>query len=879
MARWIRAFAEGDASQRELLGGKGANLAEMARLGLPIPPGFTITTDACRAYLAGDGAMPAGVWEEVTTAVEALEQEIGRRFGDPAHPLLVSVRSGAAASMPGMMETVLNLGLNDATVAGLAAQAGDQRFAWDSFRRLIQMYGRVVMGVPGERFEAALEAHKRRLGVEDDAALDAPALRAVVDADRDLIRTVTSQDFPADPWVQLRGAVEAVFRSWNTKRAIVYRREFRIPDDLGTAATVQTMVFGNLGDNCATGVAFTRDPATGERRLVGEYLPNAQGEDVVAGIRTPLPLDGMAADPRLAAALAELQRVAARLEEHFRDAQDLEFTIERGRLWMLQTRAAKRTGHAAVRIAVDMVDEGLINPAAAVRRVQPDQLNQLLHPTIDPTATPEVLTVGLPASPGAASGQAVFDPAEAQQLQESGRPVILVRRETSPEDFPGMVAARGIVTARGGTTSHAAVVARGMGKPCVSGAGALDVNEAGGFLTVNGTVVRRHDWLTIDGGTGRVMRGRVSMVQPEMGEDYRRLLGWADDLRGLRMRANADTPHDAEVSRRLGAEGIGLCRTEHMFFQGTRIQTVREMILADTVADRDAALAKLLPLQREDFTGIFRAMDGLPVTIRTLDPPLHEFLPHAAAEEANLAWELGVDVGVVRARVQQLREANPMLGFRGCRLGIAYPEITAMQARAIFSAACQVAREGGTVLPEVMIPLVGAPRELELQRTVVDQTAQAVFAEEGMTVPYLVGTMIELPRAALLADRIAPFADFLSFGTNDLTQTTLGMSRDDAGRFLPAYVRQGIYPRDPFVTLDAEGVGQLIELGTTLGRQARPGLKVGVCGEHGGDPDSIAFFARVGIDYVSASPYRVPIARLAAAHAVQGPPIQEASAE
>jgi pyruvate,orthophosphate dikinase len=879
MARWTRLFTEGDASQRELLGGKGANLAEMARRGLPIPPGFTITTDACRAYLAADGIVPEGLWDEVDVGLQEIERQVGRRFGDAVNPLLVSVRSGAAASMPGMMETVLNLGLDDATVAGLAAQAGDDRFAWDSFRRLIQMFGRVVLDVPGERFESTLAFHKRRLGVADDTALDAPALRAVVDSYRDIVREATGRDFPAAPWVQLQGAVEAVFRSWNTERAIAYRREFRIPDDLGTAVTVQAMVFGNLGDDCATGVAFTRDPATGERRLVGEYLPNAQGEDVVAGIRTPLALDGMAGDPRLAAAFAELQNVAARLEAHFHDAQDLEFTIERGRLWMLQTRAAKRTGLAAVRIAVAMVDEGLIAPDAAVRRVQPDQLNQLLHPTIDPAATAEVLTVGLPASPGAATGQAVFDAAEAEHLRESGRPVILVRRETSPEDFAGMVAARGIVTAHGGTTSHAAVVARGMGKPCVTGAGALEVNEAGGFFTIGDTVVRRHDWLTIDGTSGRVMRGRVAMIQPEMSEDYHRLLAWADEIRSLQVRANADTPHDASVARRLGAEGIGLCRTEHMFFEGPRIQAVREMILADDAAQRDVAIDKLLPLQRADFVGIFRAMDGLPVTIRTLDPPLHEFLPHAAVEEANLAWELGVDVGVVRAKVQQLREANPMLGFRGCRLGIAYPEITAMQARAIFSAACQVVREGRTVLPEVMIPLVGAPRELELQRAVVDRTAQDVFAEEGMTVPYSVGTMIELPRAALLADQIARFADFISFGTNDLTQTTLGMSRDDAGRFLPAYVRQGILPRDPFLSLDVEGVGRLIELGTTLGRQTRPDLKVGVCGEHGGDPDSIAFFAQAGVDYVSASPYRVPIARLAAAHARLGRHADEASIE
>ena len=879
MGRWIRLFTEGDASQRHLLGGKGANLAEMVRLGLPIPPGFTITTDACRTFLASEGTVPAGLWDEVAGGLRDIERQIGRRFGDPTAPLLLSVRSGAAVSMPGMMETVLNLGLDDAAVAGLAAQAGDERFAWDSFRRLIQMYSRVVLGVPGDRFESRLTAHKRLVGVASDTALDAPTLRTVVDTYRDLIADVTGQPFPDDPWVQLRGAVEAVFRSWNTERAVVYRREFRIPDDLGTAVTIQAMVFGNLGDDCATGVAFTRDPATGERRLVGEYLPNAQGEDVVAGIRTPLPLDGMAANVRLAGAFTDLQTVASQLEAHFNDAQDLEFTIERGRLWMLQTRAAKRTGLAAVRIAVAMVAEGRIDPATAVRRVQPDQLNQLLHPTIDPAATPVVLTVGLPASPGAASGLAVFDSDEALQLQESGRPVILIRRETSPEDFPGMVAAQGILTAYGGTTSHAAVVARGMGKPCVSGAGALEINEVGGLFTVGTTVVRRHDWVTIDGATGRVMQGRVAMVQPETGEDFRQVLAWADAERGLRVRANADTPHDAAVAVQLGAEGIGLCRTEHMFFQGTRIQVVREMILADDDAARAVALAKLLPLQREDFVGIFRAMDGRPVAIRTLDPPLHEFLPHAAAEEANLAWELGIDVVTVRSKIQHLREANPMLGFRGCRLGIAYPDITAMQARAIFTAACQVVREGGAVTPEVMIPLVCAPRELELQRAIVDQTAHTVFAEEGLTVPYLVGTMIELPRAALLADQIARFADFISFGTNDLTQTTLGMSRDDAGRFLPGYVRRGILPRDPFTSLDVDGVGRLIEMGTALGRTTRPDLKVGVCGEHGGDPDSIAFFARAGLDYVSCSPYRVPIARLATAHASLGDHGSDADAE
>ncbi len=877
--KWIQRFDEGSASQRVLLGGKGANLAEMARLGLPIPPGFTITTDTCRAFLENHDTVPAGLWDETALGITEIERRVDRRFGDPTAPLLVSVRSGAAASMPGMMETILNLGLNATTVEGLAAQAGDDRFAWDSYRRLIQMYGRVVLGVPGAHFEADLAEQKRRAGVEIDAHLDASSLRSLVVAYLDRVQSYTGAPFPDDVQVQLHGAVEAVFRSWNTARAVAYRRQFGIPDDLGTAVTVQAMIFGNLGDDCATGVAFTRDPATGDRQLVGEYLPNAQGEDVVAGIRTPRLLSEMASDPKLAGAYADLQSVATRLEDHFNDAQDLEFTIERGRLWMLQTRAAKRTGFAAVRIAVAMVDEGRIDPVTAVCRVQPDQLDQLLHPTIDPAADPVVLTIGLPASPGAASGLAVFDPAEAQALQESGQPCILIRRETSPEDFAGMVAARGIVTAHGGTTSHAAVVARGMGKPCVTGAGALDINEVGGSLTVGTTVVRRHDWVTIDGATGRVMQGRVRMVPPETGEDYRRLLAWADTQRQLRVRANADTPHDAEVAVRMGAEGIGLCRTEHMFFQGNRIQAMREMILADDETARLNALAKLLPLQQEDFLGIFRAMAGRPVTIRTLDPPLHEFLPHSAAEEANLAWELGIDVSTVRTKVLQLREANPMLGFRGCRLGLAYPEITAMQAQAIFLAACQVVREGGAVAPEVMVPLVGAPDELALQREVVDRTAQEVFAAEGISVPYLVGTMIELPRAALLADEIARYADFLSFGTNDLTQTTLGMSRDDAGRFLPSYVRRGIFPKDPFVSLDVEGVGKLVVMATLLGRSTRPDLKVGICGEHGGDPDSIAFFAEAGLDYVSCSPYRVPIARLAAAHASENGHHLDVSAE
>lgn len=864
---WLFPFAEGDPHRRDLLGGKGAGLAEMTQGGLPVPPGFTITTAACRDYLEHDEAWPDGLWAQIRQALANLEQVVGRRFGDTRDPLLLAVRSGAMFSMPGMMETILNLGLTDASVTGLAARSRDARFAWDSYRRLIQGYGKVVLGVDSSRFEACLSHHKHRFGAEQDAALDVPALTALTDDFKAIVRHSTGRDFPQDVSEQLREAIAAVFRSWNNDRARAYRREYRISDDLGTAVTIQAMVFGNLGDDCATGVAFTRDPATGAHRLVGEYLPNAQGEDVVAGVRTPRPIEEMGDDARFTAAYDELCRIAERLEAHFGDVQDLEFTIERGKLFLLQTRTAKRTGLAAVRVSVAMTREGLIDTATAVRRVEPMQLAQVLHPMIDPGVEPVVLTTGLPASPGAASGKLVLDPEEAQHLSEAGEAVILVRTETSPEDFRGMLAAVGVVTARGGITSHAAVVARGLGKPCITGAAAMAIDETQGLVRVGDVVVRRGEWLTIDGMTGRVMVGHVPTVQPELGEELYHLLAWADEIRGLGVRANADSPQDAETARRFGADGIGLCRTEHMFFEGARIQAVREMILAGSPEDRALALAKLLPLQRADFIGIFRAMDGLPVTIRTLDPPLHEFLPHSPEDEMELAQTMHVDVGVVRRKVLELREANPMLGFRGCRLGITYEEITAMQARAIFSAACHVARDGGTVKPEVMIPLVSTAKEFELQRAVVDRVGSEVFAEEGLAVPYLVGTMIEVPRAALLAAEIARTAEFFSFGTNDLTQTTFGISRDDAGRFLPEYVRRGILPHDPFQSLDLDGVGKLIALATQLGRQTRPGLKVGVCGEHGGDPESIAFCAQLELDYVSASPYRVPVARLAAAHA------------
>ncbi|HEX7048960.1 MAG TPA: pyruvate, phosphate dikinase [Longimicrobiales bacterium] len=856
--------ADGGKEDKRLLGGKGANLAEMTRLGVPVPPGFTLTTEVCRYFLREHG-YPEGLREAVAEGVARLERETGKRFGGGEQPLLVSVRSGAAVSMPGMMDTILNLGLNDATAAALASAAGDERFAYDSYRRFVQMYGGVVLGVAARRFEERIEACKAARGVEQDTELDAAALRGLVAEFKALIEAEAGAAFPESPEAQLWGAIEAVFRSWNSDRAIAYRRVHEIPDDLGTAVNVVAMVYGNMGEDSGTGVAFTRDPATGERRFFGEFLMNAQGEDVVAGIRDPLAIEEMAR--RLPGAYQELVRVQETLERHYRDVQDIEFTVERGRLYLLQTRSAKRTVAAAVRIAVEMVDEGLIDPAEAVRRVEPGRLNHLLHRQVDPDVDAPVLAVGLPASPGAAAGQAVFDPDTAAARAAGGDAVVLVRNETSPDDFHGMVAACAIVTARGGMTSHAAVVARGMGKCCVVGARDLRIEPERRVLTAGEHTVAEGDWITVDGSTGRVLVGRVPTVEPELSSHYQRLMAWADGFRMLRVRTNADTPADARRAREFGAEGIGLCRTEHMFFDGERLQAFREMILAPAEEARRRALERLLPMQRSDFEGIFRAMDGLPVTIRLLDPPLHEFLPRGEEEVRRVAETLGIDVAELARRVERHREANPMLGHRGVRLGISHPEITEMQVRAIFEAAVAVARDGVRVQPEVMVPLVGDVAELRDQAALVRRVADEVLAAADVAVPYLVGTMIELPRAALTAGAIAAEADFFSFGTNDLTQTTYGISRDDAGTFLPYYLEHGIFPADPFQVLDQEGVGQLVERATRDGRTVKPALKVGVCGEHGGEPSSVDFFHRTGLDYVSCSPFRVPVARLAAAHA------------
>jgi len=861
--------ADGRADMKDVLGGKGANLAEMTNVGIPVPPGFTLSTTLCIRYLA-DGRFPDDLRSEVQAALRRVEQSTGKRFGgDP--PLLLSVRSGAKMSMPGMMDTILNLGLNDATAEALARRSGNQRFAYDSYRRLVQMYGDVVFGIEGpdgqDLFEDALARLKAQRKVGRDIDLSAEDLRQLAARFKEIVRQEAGCPFPDDPWQQLWGAIEAVFKSWQTKRAVDYRRVHRIPDDLGTAVNVMAMVFGNLGEHCATGVAFTRNPSTGEPGLFGEFLTNAQGEDVVAGIRDPEPVALL--QQRLPRAYAELQRAGATLERHFRDMQDLEFTVEGDHFYLLQTRTGKRTAQAAVRIAVEMVGEGLIDRREAVRRVEPDQISQLLHPMVDPAATPEVLTTGLPASPGAAVGQVVFDADAAVERAAHGDQVILVRRETSADDFHGMVAAQAILTARGGMTSHAAVVARGMGKCCVAGAKELEIDEAAQVLQVNGRSVGAGDWLTIDGSTGRVIVGRARLVEPQLGGEFGTLMAWADELRRLRVRANADLPADARRARAFGAEGIGLCRTEHMFFEGDRIQAVREMIVARDHEGRQRALAKIEPMQREDFIGIFREMNGFPVTIRLLDPPLHEFLPRGHDEIAPLAASLGVPLEQLHHIVEALAETNPMLGHRGCRLGITYPEITEMQVRAIFEAACAVAAEGGDVHPEVMVPLVAHVEELRHQLNLVRATAEQVFAECGRRIEYLVGTMIELPRAAVVADEIATVAEFFSFGTNDLTQTTFGLSRDDAGRFLPFYVEHGILPDDPFQTLDA-GVEKLVELGVRLGRQQKPALKIGICGEHGGDPRSIRFCHQVGLNYVSCSPFRVPVARLAAAQAALG---------
>jgi pyruvate,orthophosphate dikinase len=860
--------ADGGADRSDVLGGKGANLAEMTNLGIPVPPGFTISAKLCIKYVR-EGHLPDALQPDVRGAMQAVEAATGRAFGDETHPLLVSVRSGAKVSMPGMMDTILNLGLNDRTAEALGRQSGNPRFAYDSYRRLIQMYGNVVFGIGRDAdgrdpFEHELEAAKRKTKVEGDVDLDERSLRDLVARYKQIVERAAGRPFPEDPWDQLWGAIEAVFKSWDTKRAVDYRRVHRIPEDLGTAVNVVAMVYGNMGDDSGTGVAFTRDPSTGEKRLYGEFLVNAQGEDVVAGIRDPEPIALMA--DRLPGTLAEFERICGSLERHYRDMQDIEFTVERGTLYVLQTRTAKRTAQAAVRVAVEMVDEGLIDRRTAIRRAEPEQLDQLLHPTIDPDADVEVLTTGLPASPGAAVGIIVFDADRAAELGEQNQSVILVRRETSPDDFHGMVASRAILTSRGGMTSHAAVVARGMGKCCVVGAKDLEVNEAGKTMQADGRSLSEGEWITVDGSSGRVILGRAPLIDPDPGDHFDRLMGWADDVRRLRVRTNADTPEDAARAREFGAEGIGLCRTEHMFFEPDRIAAMRETILARDAEGRRRALAKLLPTQRADFVGIFRAMDGFPVTIRLLDPPLHEFLPKEREEIERLAKDLGTGTAEIRRAIDALTEANPMLGHRGCRLGITYPEITAMQARAIFEAACDAAAEGIDVLPEVMVPLVAHVEELRRQAEVVLATADEVFAERNRRVEYLVGTMIELPRACVTADAIAEVAEFFSFGTNDLTQTTLGISRDDAGRFLPEYISSGILPDDPFQTLD-EGVARLVTIAVDGGRRTKPDLKIGICGEHGGDPRTVAFCHRLGLNYVSCSPFRVPIARLAAAHA------------
>ncbi|WP_294287852.1 pyruvate, phosphate dikinase [uncultured Sphingomonas sp.] len=864
--------SDGGDGDKNLLGGKGANLAEMASIGLPVPPGFTIGTPMCAVYYDEGGTFPESLKAEVANGIAHIEGITGKRFGDAADPLLVSVRSGARASMPGMMDTVLNLGLNDATVEGLAAVSDDARFAWDSYRRFIQMYSDVVLELDHSRFEEALEIAKEDNGYYLDTDMTADDWRKLVAEYKALVEELWGKPFPQDVHDQLWGAIGAVFGSWQSERAKVYRRLNDIPASWGTAVNVQAMVFGNMGDTSATGVAFTRDPSKGDNAYYGEFLINAQGEDVVAGIRTPQYLtkaarEAAGAKPAsmeeaMPEVYGELAGVFDLLERHYRDMQDIEFTVQQGKLWMLQTRAGKRTAKAALKIAVDMANEGLITREEAIARIDPAALDQLLHPTLDPKAVRDVLTKGLPASPGAASGKVVFTADAAESAAKDGQDVILVRVETSPEDIHGMHAAKGILTARGGMTSHAAVVARGMGRPCVSGAGALSIGK--GVMRVGDREVKEGDVLTIDGSTGEVMAGAVPTVQPELSGDFGTLMEWADGIRRMKVRTNAETPLDCRTARDFGAEGIGLCRTEHMFFEASRITSVRQMILANDEAGRRAALDKLLPEQRSDFVEIFETMAGLPCTIRLLDPPLHEFLPHADAEFADVAKATGLDVDTLKRRAAELHEFNPMLGHRGCRLGVTYPEIYEMQARAIFEAAVSL---DTAPVPEIMIPLVATKRELELMKAVVDRAAEAVFAETGKRVDYLVGTMIELPRAALRAGEIAEAGEFFSFGTNDLTQTTLGVSRDDAARFLTDYVEQGIYAKDPFVSLDVEGVGELVKLAAERGRATRGDIKLGICGEHGGDPASIAFCESVGLDYVSASPYRVPIARLAAAQA------------
>ena len=878
--KWVYSFgagaAEGDASMKNLIGGKGANLAEMSSLGLPVPPGFTLTTEVCTAYYENDRQYPDGLKSQTDVAVAKIGEAVGMIFGDAKNPLLVSVRSGARASMPGMMDTVLNLGLNDETVKGLAALSGDDRFAYDSYRRFIQMYCDVVLGVEHYVFEEILETYKEEQDYFLDTDLTADDWKKIITEYKDAVIAALGVPFPQDPGEQLWGAIGAVFGSWRNDRADTYRRLHNIPESWGTAVSIQAMVFGNMGETSATGVAFTRDPSTGANEYYGEFLINAQGEDVVAGIRTPQTLTKRAreamgeTDPSMEetmpTAFAELAKVFDRLEKHYRDMQDIEFTIQQGKLWMLQTRNGKRTAKAALKIAVDLCNDGLLSKDEAVMRVDPHSLDQLLHPSLDPDAPRDLILTGLPASPGAASGDVVFNSDEAERLSQEGHKVILVRVETSPEDIHGMHAAKAIITARGGMTSHAAVVARGMGRPCVCGAGDLKIDASGAHFSVGGRIVKKGDLITVDGGEGRVFLGEVATLQPELSDDFAKLMNWADQTRRMGVRANAETPHDAQVARDFGAEGIGLCRTEHMFFEADRIVAVREMILAEDIDGRQAALSKLLPMQRSDFEEIFRVMRGLPVTIRLLDPPLHEFLPHSDEEIEEVAKSSGMDAQKLKDRAHKLDEFNPMLGHRGCRLGVSYPEIYEMQARAIIEAACAVASEtGDKVVPEIMIPLVAKREELTFLKTRIERVAAAVLKEKQSDLEYLIGTMIELPRAALTADEIARDAAFFSFGTNDLTQTTFGLSRDDSASFLSDYMRHGIFERDPFVTIDESGVGALVEIAAERGRKTRPDLKLGICGEHGGDPDSIAFVERVGLDYVSCSPYRTPIARLAAA--------------
>ncbi len=882
MRKWVYTFgggkAEGSRTEIDQLGGKGANLAEMAALGLPVPPGLTIVSDACGIYYKSGKTLPDDLKAQVLQGIEGIEAATGRAFGDTSHPLLLSVRSGSRTSMPGMMDTVLNLGLNDHTVEALGHHSRDARFAWDSYRRFIQMYGDVVMGLDHEIFEEIFEDEKGRLGHELDTDLSAVELQHVVSLYKDLLENELGQPFPQDPHVQLWGAIGAVFSSWQNPRAKTYRMLHSIPEDWGTAVTVQTMVFGNLGSTSATGVAFTRNPSTGAKELYGEFLVNAQGEDVVAGIRTPQSIteaaridsgsDKPSLEKLMPEAFAEFGAICDRLEAHYRDMQDLEFTIERGKLWMLQARSGKRTTKAAMKIAVDMVAEGLITEQEAVMRIEPSSLDQLLHPTIDPRVARHVIGSGLPASPGAATGAIVFTAEEAVDAEAEGRKVILVRVETSPEDIHGMHAAQGILTTRGGMTSHAAVVARGMGIPCVSGAGTMRVDLRNEKLIGMGVTLTKGDIVTIDGSSGQVLKGEVPMLQPELSGDFAQLMVWADSTRRMTVRTNADTPGDARAARSFGAEGIGLCRTEHMFFEGERIHVMREMILAEDETGRRAALDKLLPMQRSDFTELFTIMHGLPVTIRMLDPPLHEFLPKSDEEIEEVANAMGLEPGFMRRRIDALHEFNPMLGHRGCRLAISYPEIAEMQARAIFEAAVAAAREtGAPVVPEIMVPLVGLRSELDYVKAVIDRVATEVMGEAELEISYLVGTMIELPRAAIRAHIIAEAAEFFSFGTNDLTQTTFGMSRDDAARFIPTYQKKGIIIQDPFVSLDFDGVGELIRIAAERGRKTRPDMKLGICGEHGGDPTSIHFCEDVGLDYVSCSPFRVPIARLSAAQA------------